>query len=109
MADVVPAHVPAVGRMGLTDVDHQELDPLVVLLVELSKAHGPFHERGSGEAPEDQRDGSLSTELRQSNGRRALRVLQLETRREISGLGRQRIVLSVPRAAFTNSADCPAD
>lgn len=60
--------------MGFGGVDDDETDSIVVVAIEISKAHGPGNKRGSREAAEDQRYGFAAEVLGQRDGILALDI-----------------------------------
>ncbi len=48
------SHVPAVGWMSFPNVDHKELDAIIVFSVQVFEAHGLSYKGFSGEATENQ-------------------------------------------------------
>ncbi len=62
---VVALHLPAVGRVGLADVDHHERGPVLVAPVELLDVPGLAAERPAGEVAEDQHHRLRADELRE--------------------------------------------
>ena len=80
IADCGTAHVPAIDRMSLADIDVEELDLVAELLLEGIEAHGLFGERASGEAAEDQGHRSDPSEVGKADEAIALRAGQCEVR-----------------------------
>ena len=68
----VDRELPAVLRMGLLDVDDQELNAVLVLLVDFVQAPGLLAEGRSGVGAEDQPHRTLVAEVGERNGRLAI-------------------------------------
>ncbi len=64
---VVAFHPPAIGRMGLADIDHDERGAVLVPPVEFLDVPGLAAERPAGEVAEDQDDGLGADQLREGD------------------------------------------
>jgi len=78
---VVGLHPPAVGRVGLFDVDGDELDAVGVAAVQVFQDPKLGSEGASREAAEDQDDGLLPAVIGQGDTLRLIGCLQSERRR----------------------------
>ena len=81
------AKPPPIHRVRFPNIDHQELQAVVMLPVEVVETHGPVCERRSGVAAEYQCHGFSTSVVGQSNRVLAIHITQLEIRGNISRLG----------------------
>ena len=103
ITNIMITHIPAIGGMGFPCVNKDELNLIVVLLVEVPKAHGPLHKRGSRETAKYQSNGSFIKELRKANRILTRNIREFEIRCEVTNLRRLWVELSLPCAPFLNA------
>ena len=86
--------------MRFSNIDHQKLDPVVVLCIEIAKAHGLVDERRSGETAKNEGDRLVAAQVGETNGILPVYIVQFEIWRNVSDFWGQGVEPFLPGFFF---------
>jgi hypothetical protein len=87
--------------MCFSNINHEELHTVIILLMEVVETHGPLHIGWSGIATENQRYRLPGPEAGEANGVLTVYVVEFEIRGDIPDFRCKGIVLLLPSPAFS--------
>ncbi len=92
--------------MGFPNVDHEELDAITVLGIQIMEAHGPSYKGRSSKTAEYQRNGHFPAEVGKPNRIYTAYIPKLEIGCQFAFLGCLNTVPSMPPDALSPAPNC---